>query len=246
MKRILAAVAGLAVVLSCLALQPASAQTPPPKGPNPMLLTPDKMTEKAPDVFRAKFVTSKGAFVIEVTRAWAPQGADRFYNLVKDGFYDDVRFFRVVPNFMVQFGINGDPKVNTAMQTANIPDDPPTQSNTRGMVTYAMAGPNTRTSQIFISFKDNSFLDKQGFSPFGKVIEGMAVVDSIYSGDDEKPDQGQIQSAGNDYLMKNFPKLDYVKTAKIVTAAAAVKKGEHKGAAKAGDQPAETPKSQGQ
>lgn len=200
-----------------LAVQPAGAQANKEK-----LMNPASMTEKAPDVFQAKFETTKGSFVIEVTRAWAPNGADRFYNLVKNGFYDDCRFFRVVPKFMVQFGIHGDPKVSAYWRPANIKDDPVKQSNTRGFVSYAKAGPNTRTTQIFINFADaNAGLDPQGFSPFGKVMgDGMKVVDAINAEYRESPEQGRIQMEGNAYLEKSFPKLDYVKSAVIVTAPA--------------------------
>ncbi len=186
------------------------------------LLDPDQLKETAPDTFRAKFETTKGDFVLEVTREWAPQGADRFYNLVKNGFFDDVRFFRCIEGFMVQFGINGNPKVSSAWQRARIPDDKPKQSNGKGMITFATSGPNSRTTQVFINFKDNSFLDSQGFAPFGKVVEGMEVVDSLYKGYGEGaprgrgPSQGRIQSEGNAYLDADFPKLDGVKKATIV------------------------------
>jgi peptidyl-prolyl cis-trans isomerase A (cyclophilin A) len=185
------------------------------------LADPASLNEQAPAVYKAKFDTSKGTFVIEVHRDWAPNGADRFYNLVKYGFFDDARFFRVIDGFMVQFGINGNPKIAAAWQDANIKDDPVKQSNTRGMVTFATAGPNTRTTQVFVNFGDNAGLDGQGFSPFGKVISGMDVVDSLYSGYGEGapkghgPNQGIVQSLGNAYLEKAFPKLDYIKKATI-------------------------------
>jgi peptidyl-prolyl cis-trans isomerase A (cyclophilin A) len=185
------------------------------------LKTPAQLNERAPDVFKAKFVTSKGAFTIEVHRDWAPLGADRFYNLVKNGFYDDVRFFRVRDNFMAQFGVHGDPSVSAVWRTANLKDDPVKQNNKRGFVTFATAGPNTRTTQIFINYKDNAFLDGQGFSPFGQVTSGMDVVEMLYSGYGEGapsgrgPAQGRIQSEGNAYLKSDFPKLDFVKTATI-------------------------------
>ena len=179
------------------------------------LKTPAQLTETAPATYKAAFDTSAGKFVITVTRAWAPNGADRFYNLVKNGFYDETRFFRVVPDFMVQFGINGDPAVASAWQNANIKDDPGKQSNKKGYVTFATRGKDTRTTQVFVNFKDNGFLDSQGFSPFGQVTSGMDVVEKITSQYGEKPNQGQIQAEGNKYLTASFPKLDYVKKATI-------------------------------
>jgi peptidyl-prolyl cis-trans isomerase A (cyclophilin A) len=180
------------------------------------LKTPAALTEQAPATFKARFDTSKGVFVIEVHRAWAPNGADRFYNLVKNGFYDDTRFFRVVPDFMVQFGISGDPAVAEAWRNANLKDDPATgHHNTKGMVSFATRGKDTRTTQVFINFKNNSGLDGQGFTPFGEVTTGMDVVEKITDQYGEKPDQGQIQSAGNKYLVASFPKLDFVKKATI-------------------------------
>jgi peptidyl-prolyl cis-trans isomerase A (cyclophilin A) len=151
-----------------------------------------------------------------VQRDWAPNGADRFYNLVKNGFYDNTRFFRVMPGFMVQFGINGDPNIAAAWRAANIKDDPVKQSNARGTISFATAGPDTRTTQVFINYDDrNAALDEQGFSPFGKIVSGMDVVDAIYSGYGESPDQGLIQQHGNAYLEQAFPKLDYVQKATI-------------------------------
>jgi peptidyl-prolyl cis-trans isomerase A (cyclophilin A) len=180
------------------------------------LRTPSALTEQAPPTYKAKFDTSRGAFVIEVHRDWSPKGADRFYNLVKNGFYDDTRFFRVVPDFMVQFGINGDPAIQRNWATANIQDDPKGQSNKKGYVTFAKTNaPNTRSTQVFINYKDNGFLDAQGFTPFGQVISGMDVVEKITSQYGEKPNQGMIQSEGNAYLNKDFPKLDFVKKATI-------------------------------
>jgi peptidyl-prolyl cis-trans isomerase A (cyclophilin A) len=186
------------------------------------LSDPASLNEKAPGVYQAKFDTSKGAFVLEVHRDWAPNGADRFYNLVKNGFYNDVRFFRVLEGFMAQFGINGDPSISAVWRDAKIKDDPVKVSNGRGTITFATAGPNTRTTQVFINFGDNAGLDGQGFSPFGKVVSGMDVVDSLYGGYGEGaprgagPDQGQVQAQGNAYLQQDYPKLDYVKTATIV------------------------------
>jgi peptidyl-prolyl cis-trans isomerase A (cyclophilin A) len=190
---------------------------------NPALLDPSLAKEKAPDKFKAKFTTTKGDFVIEVTRDWAPNGADRFYNLVKIGYFDDVAFFRNIEGFMVQFGINGDPAVNKKWNKANIKADPVKKSNKPGYVTYAQGGnPNSRTTQIFINFGNNSRLDNMSFSPFGQVVEGMDVVKSLYNGYGEGapngngPDQGLIQDEGNAYLKKSFPKLDYVKSVEIV------------------------------
>src|SRR5215831_5927387 len=168
---------------------------------------PTALNEPAPATYKAKFDTSKGVFVVEVHRDWAPNGADRFYNLVKNGFYNNCRFFRVVPNFMVQWGINGDPNIQKHWADANIKDDPVKQSNTRGYITYAQSSaPNSRSTQLFINFKDNSFLDNQRFAPFGKVSSGMDVVDKINSMYGEKPDQFMVQTQGNAYLNQNFPK----------------------------------------
>ncbi len=186
------------------------------------LMDPAQLDEKAPDKYQVQFDTTKGGFVVEVTRDWAPNGADRFFNLVKNGFYDDCRFFRVIKDFMAQFGLNGDPKVSIAWYKAKIKDDPVVKSNKRGYITYAMAGPDTRTTQLFINYADNSPLDKQGFAPFGKVIKGMDVVDSLYNGYGDGaprgngPDQGRIIQEGNSYLKASFPKLDYIKSATIL------------------------------
>ncbi len=185
------------------------------------LRTPAQLTERAPATFKATFDTSKGAFVVDVHRDWAPNGADRFYNLVKNGFYDDVRFFRVISGFMAQFGIHGTPTVQSAWRTAQIKDDPVKGSNKRGFVVFATAGPNTRTTQLFINFGNNASLDSMGFAPFGEVVSGMDVVDKIYNGYGEGaprgkgPDQGRLQAEGNAYLNKEFPRLDYIKTATI-------------------------------
>ena len=188
----------------------------------PDFADPVKLTEKSPESFKVKFETTKGNFTVEVTRSVSPNGADRFYNLARSGYFKDVAFFRVIPGFMCQFGIHGDPKVSAAWREAQIPDDTVKGSNTRGAITFATAGPNTRTTQLFISFGDNSRLDRAGFSPFGKVTEGMDVVDKINGEYGEGapsgrgPDQKRIQMEGNAYLKKDFPNLDYIKSATVV------------------------------
>jgi peptidyl-prolyl cis-trans isomerase A (cyclophilin A) len=185
------------------------------------LLNPAALTEQAPATYKARFDTSKGVFVVEVRRDNAPRGADRFYNLVKNGFFDDARFFRVISDFMVQFGINGDPAVSAQWRTATIQDDPVKQSNKRGFITFATSGPNSRTSQVFINFGDNARLDQMGFAPFGQVATGMNVVDQLYAGYGEGapngrgPNQGRVQSEGNAYLTKDFANMDYIKKATI-------------------------------
>jgi peptidyl-prolyl cis-trans isomerase A (cyclophilin A) len=182
---------------------------------------PAALNEQAPPVYKVNVDTSRGRFVLEVHRDWAPLGADRFYNLVKNGFYDNDRFFRVISGFMVQFGVNGDPKVSAVWREARIKDDPVRQNNQRGYITFATAGPNTRTTQVFINFADNRSLDRMGFAPFGRVVSGMDAVDALYSGYGEGapsgsgPDQQRIQSQGNAYLTKDFAKLDYIKKAAI-------------------------------
>ncbi|HVX10306.1 MAG TPA: peptidylprolyl isomerase [Pirellulales bacterium] len=187
------------------------------------LLDPSLATERAPDKFKARFTTTKGDFVIEVTREWAPRGADRFYNLVKIGYFDDAAFFRNIDGFMVQFGINGDPAANKKWSKSNIKDDPVKKSNKPGYVTFAQGSEvDTRSTQVFINFGDNGRLDQMRFAPFGRVTEGMDVVHSLYNGYGEGapngfgPHQGRIQDEGNAYLKKSFPKLDYIERAEIV------------------------------
>jgi len=199
----------------------AAAQETASQMTSPLMNPKDPMfQEKAPETFKAKFETSKGPIVIEVHRAWSPNGADRFYQLVKAGYFDDVRFFRAVKDFMVQFGLSADPKVTAAWRAASILDDAPspsTQSNKRGYITFAKTNqPHSRTTQVFINFKDNTFLDRQGFTPFGMVVEGMEVVDKLHTGYGEAPNQGQIMAQGNAYLKETFPDLDYVTKATIV------------------------------
>lgn len=195
--------------------------------PSPALLDPSLATATAPDVFKVKLETTKGDVVLEVHRDWAPVGADRFYNLVRIGFYDGARFYRVIRSpqpFMAQIGFNGDPKVDAAWRQVPIKDDPVKESNTRGMVTFAKTNqPNSRTTQIFINYSDdNKFLDKMGFAPFAKVVSGMDVVDSLYADYGEGapsgrgPSQGRIATEGNAYLERDFSKLDAIQHATIV------------------------------
>jgi peptidyl-prolyl cis-trans isomerase A (cyclophilin A) len=231
---------GIVVVLFALVMH-APAQTPTqapakPKTTTPAarrtaaaydraLLHPALLKEKAPENFRVKFETTRGDFTMNVTRAWAPIGVDRFYNLVKHHFYDNMVVFRAVPGFVVQFGISSYPAVSAAWENANIKDDPVTQSNKRGYVTYAKTpAPNTRSTQIFISFRDNSSLDSQGFAPFGVIdADGMKVVEMLYDqyGDQPTAEQDQIEKLGKAYLDKKYPKLDVIKHATLVAAAAA-------------------------
>jgi peptidyl-prolyl cis-trans isomerase A (cyclophilin A) len=219
------------------ALLAGCSQPEPPVPPLPMGPPLEKSTSSStkdeavnlgdtPPHFQVKFETSKGDFVVEVHSHWSPNGASHFYELVKNGFYDDCRFFRVLPDFMVQWGINGDPKVNAKWHDANIPDDRPTgenkKSNLRGFITYAKTGaPNSRSTQLFINYADNSRLDSQGFTPFGQVIEGMDVVEKINAKHREEPQQDQINARGNEYLNEKFPDLDFIKKATLVDSNAA-------------------------
>ena len=209
------------LILGAVALVSAQTAAPKPAAAN-KLLTPASLTAKAPETYKVKFDTSKGVFVVEVHRDWAPLGADRFYNLVRNGFYNNVRFFRVLSGFMAQFGMNGTPAVQKVWgaPAQNLKDDPVKQSNKRGYITFANAGPNSRSTQLFINFVDNTGLDPDNmhFAPFGQVVEGMEVVDMLYTGYGRQnvPDQGRITNEGNAYLTKEYPKLDFVKTATIV------------------------------
>ena len=210
MKRLLA-LAACAALVACGTKAPdkTPAATPPSTAAS---------ATTAPDTFRVAFVTSKGPFTVEVDRALAPRGADRFYELVKAGYFTDVRFFRVVPGFVAQFGMNGDPKVNAEWSVKTILDDSVRTTNARGTIVFAQtSAPNSRSTQFFINLVDNGRLDASRFAPFGRVTDGMAVVDSLYSGYGEAPDQGLISAQGNAYLTANFPKLDYIKSATIVS-----------------------------
>jgi len=205
--------------------KPAAPATAAPKPAAPAapaanrLLSPATLTAKAPEMFKVKFDTTKGPVVILLHRDWAPKGVDRFYNMTRNGFFTGVRFFRVIPNFMAQFGINGNPAVNDAWEKVRLMDDPPNgKSNVRGILTYGSTGqPNSRGTQLFINYKDNSYLDKSGFVPIGEVVEGMEVVDMLYADYGKAPqdEQGTLVAQGNKYMQTKYPKLDYIKTATI-------------------------------
>jgi len=202
---------------AALALSAACARQSP-------LLKPNVRAERAaaPDTFVVRFTTTRGPFDVQFVRAWAPRGADRVYYLVRNRYYDGVRFFRVLPGFVAQFGESGDPRIAKLWDVRTFPDDPVKQSNVRGTVTFATAGPNTRTTQLFVSTANNARLDKLGFAPLGRVVAGMSVVDSLYSGYGEGPpkgkgpDQDRMAAEGDAYLAKNFPKLDWIRSAKVV------------------------------
>lgn len=190
--------------------------------PNPALFVPDLAHEQAPDSFQARFETTKGAFVVQLERAWAPTGVDRFFNLVKIGYLENVAFFRAIEGFVVQFGVNGNPEINREWANARIKDDPVKLSNKRGSLTFAIDGPNSRTTQLFISLRDNVDLDAQGFAPIGRVTEGMSVVESIYTGYGELAPRGKgprpkvLHTLGNKYLKRQFPDLDYISRVQVL------------------------------
>jgi peptidyl-prolyl cis-trans isomerase A (cyclophilin A) len=188
---------------------------PPEPVASASLFEPSAANVPAPDEFRVAFDTTRGRFVVQVTRSLAPTGAERFFNLVRIGFYDDAVFFRVVKDFMAQFGLHADPRVTAAWRTATVPDDSVQGSNLRGTVSFAAAGPDSRTTQLFINLVDNTRLDSMGFAPIGRVVEGMAVVDALYSGYGEQPSQRRIQVEGNAYLKLEFPQLDSIRRARI-------------------------------
>jgi peptidyl-prolyl cis-trans isomerase A (cyclophilin A) len=246
----------LACLIACFVPGPLAAQdqssAPPAQKPaaaahpkaathsaaDPALLHPATLKDKAPDVYEATFTTTKGDFVVQVTRSWAPNEADRFYNLVKHGYFNGVEFFRVVPGFVVQFGLTGSPAVNKAWENANMKDDPVSQTNAEGTITFAQTGsPNSRSTQVFINLGSNAGLDHsgQGFAPFGQITSGMDVVKNLYGGYADAPTghQDEITNQGNAYLEKNFPKLDSIKTAKITSPVPAAPSTTHKAAAPA-------------
>lgn len=203
-------------VIACEKPAPPPADTATP-APPPAPAAEPVPTVTAPAEFKVRMETSKGPVVIALHRDWAPNGVDRFFQLVDASYFDDVRFFRVVPGFVVQFGMHGDPATNARWQGRTIQDEPVKGSNTRGIVTFAKSSlPNSRSTQIFISLRDNSFLDADGFSPIGEVIEGMSVIDALYSGYGDGMDQGAIAAQGNAYLKREFPKLDFIRTARVL------------------------------
>lgn len=211
------------IILAWVGAVPAEETEAESAQPNPALFDATLATEKAPDTFKVNVETTAGSFVIEVHREWAPHGADRFYNLVKIGYYTNVAFYRVIPGFMAQAGMSGDPKVSAVWLNAKIPADERRQSNTVGRVTYAMGGdPGSRTAQIFINFGDNSYLDEMGFAPFGEIVEGFESVQALYGGYGEGaprgsgPNQNTLYRGGNAYLKGSFPKLDYIVSATVV------------------------------
>jgi peptidyl-prolyl cis-trans isomerase A (cyclophilin A) len=214
-RSVIAATVAVIAVIAVLSCQRSRA-------PEQTTTTDSAIARPTPDSFLVAFQTNKGRIVVQAVRAWAPRGVDRFYELVNDKFYDGVKFFRVLPNFMAQFGVSGDPAVNAAWKDRTIRDDSVAQSNLRGFVTFATGGPDTRTTQLFINKKDNKRLDAMGFAPFGRVVEGMDVVDSLYMGygegapNGDGPIQDRIQGEGNRYLNRYFPKLDSVITARVV------------------------------
>jgi peptidyl-prolyl cis-trans isomerase A (cyclophilin A) len=224
------AVIGLAMSAAAQTKAPTKTTTPsktpaPAKAPafKRALLNPAALVAKSPEEYEVKFATTKGDFVVKVTRAWSPRGADRFYNVVKNGFYENATLFRVVPGFVVQFGLSAHPQVNAAWMNARIKDDPVKASNKRGFITFATGGPNTRTTQVFINLGNNARLDSMGFSPFGEVTEGLDVVEQFYNGYTEAPTskQAEISNGGNAWLEKNFPKLDKILKATVISPAPA-------------------------
>lgn len=192
-----------------------SAPKPAPEAAKPPAEAAKPPAEAGPKVFRVRFDTSKGPLLLEVHRDWAPNGVQRFEDLIKDGYYNGARFFRLVPNFVVQFGLAADPAM-TKKWDKTIKDDPVVQTNRAYSLSFATAGPNTRTTQVFVNLRGNQILDQQGFAPFALITEGREVIDRLYGGYGERPDQDAITRQGNAYLLKSFPNLDYIKTVKIV------------------------------
>jgi len=212
LRRVLAGLCVFAITTAC-------SRDSRPEGAGSTARGPSDTPPAAPDSFRVAFETTRGNFVVEVIRAWSPRGADRFHEMVDAGYFKDIAFLRVLPGFVAQFGMHGDPAVNRRWEARPIPDDPVVQGNARGTIVFATSGPNTRRNQFFINYSANMRLDGMGFSPFGRVVEGMGVVDSIYAGYGETPDQARIAAEGNAYLKRSFPQLDYITSARIVGSA---------------------------
>jgi peptidyl-prolyl cis-trans isomerase A (cyclophilin A) len=207
-----------AIAVLCLTLAACSNQPEPKKEaatPIPEKKATAVSPVGAPEVFKVKVATSKGPFTIEVHRDWAPRGADRFFELVKDGYYNDARFFRVIPNFVAQFGLASAPAMTRKWDKA-FDDDPVGHTNSVGTVTFATAGRNSRTAQVFVNLRSNQSLDNQGFAPFGRVVEGMEVVEKLYNKYGDTPDQEALTRRGNSYLKERFPQLDYIKAAAVL------------------------------
>ncbi len=208
--RVAAAVAAFVLFAGCRSSETEKKTTEAPS-PSAIPSTPEAQPQQTAETYKVRFNTSKGPFVVEVHPEWAPIGTQRFRELIEAGYYDGARFFRVVPNFVVQFGIAANPAM-TKKWDVRIEDDPVRQTNRRGSLAFATMGPNTRTAQIFINLRSNQSLDSQGFAPFAIVVEGMDVVDSLYAGYGEAPNQAMITKLGNSYLSKNFPNLDYIRS----------------------------------
>jgi peptidyl-prolyl cis-trans isomerase A (cyclophilin A) len=206
----------LTTLISVSVIAIACSKDSPPRAADSAGRVPPQAATAAPDSFRVAFETTRGRFVVDVIRAWSPRGVDRFHELVDAGYFTDIAFIRVLPGFVAQFGMHGDPAVNERWADKRILDDPVVQSNKRGTIVFATSGPNTRGNQFFINYGENTRLDGMGFSPFGRVVEGMSVVDSIYAGYGETPDQSRVTAEGNAYLKREFPRLDYIKSARIV------------------------------
>jgi peptidyl-prolyl cis-trans isomerase A (cyclophilin A) len=218
-NRIAAGIRRLPAGLCVLGIAIACSADSPPQRADSTASAASGTVMASPDSFRVAFETTRGNFVVDVIRAWSPRGVDRFHELVDAGYFTDIAFIRVLPGFVAQFGMHGDPALNGRWADKRILDDPVVQSNRRGTIVFATSGPNTRGNQFFINYADNTRLDGMGFSPFGRVVEGMSVVDSIYAGYRETPDQERVAAEGNAYLKREFPRLDYIKSARIVGSA---------------------------
>jgi peptidyl-prolyl cis-trans isomerase A (cyclophilin A) len=211
----------LSLLAACGERKPRSHPQGAPDAVSDRLLHPRRLRATAPDHFRVRFTTTRGEFVVEVHRTWAPRGADRFYNLVKNGFYDGDRVYRVLKGYMAQWGVSPDPRVSAVWKDAIIVDDPVSQSNKRGRIAFAQSGPQSRTTEVFVDLRDNPDLDAHGFAPFGEVVKGMDVVEAFYAGYGDGPPRGSgpyqaaAEAAGEAYFAKDFPKLDRITSASV-------------------------------